>query len=202
MGDREETVACRETLRLPGLHNIANALAAAVAAMAYGVQSWHVMEALSAFSGLPHRLEMVARGPQAVTYYNDSIATTPESVMCALASFNGPVTLIAGGSDKGCPLDELGLMIARQVRRLILMGTTGPKIQEAVVHAARALKCGPLILTVRDLEQAVQVAASGALPGEAILLSPAAASFDMFRNFEERGERFRALARRTALSAG
>jgi len=202
MGDREETVACRETLRLPGHHNLANALAAAAAAMAYGVQSWHVMEALGSFGGLPHRLEMVARGPQEVTYYNDSIATTPESVMCALSSFNGPVTLIAGGSDKGCPLDELGIMIARQVRRLILMGTTGPKIQAAVLHAAQALKSGPLIVPVRDLEQAVQVAASGALPGEAILLSPAAASFDMFRNFEERGERFRVLARRTALRAG
>ena len=122
--------------------------------------------------------------------------------MCALASFSGPVTLIAGGSDKGCPLEELGIMIARQVRRLILMGTTGPKIQEAVLRASQALKCGPVIFQVRDLEQAVQVAASGALPGEAILLSPAAASFDMFRNFEERGERFRVLARRTALSAG
>jgi len=199
---REDTVAARETLRLPGNHNVANALAAAAAAMSLGAQPWHVTEALGAFSGLPHRLEMVARGPQAVRYYNDSIATTPESVICALAALSGPVTLIAGGSGKGCPLDELGIIIARRVRRLILMGATGPMIQEAVLRAKQALKCGPVILHARDLEQAVQVAARDAAPGEAILLSPAAASFDMFRNFEERGECFRVLARRTALSAG
>jgi len=198
VGAREEFVVLRQALRLPGDHNVANALAAAAAARAFGLQSWQIAEALATFSGLPHRLEMVARGPQEVTYYNDSIATTPESVICALASFNGPVTLIAGGSDKGCPLDELGLMVARKVRRLVLMGATGPRIQEAVLRAAQALKCGPAIVHARDLEQAVQTAASGALPGEAILLSPAAASFDMFRNFEERGERFRDLARRTA----
>jgi UDP-N-acetylmuramoylalanine--D-glutamate ligase len=198
LGDMEEAVALRASLRLPGQHNAANALAAAAAAMAMGVQPWQVAEALATFSGLPHRLEMVARGQQEVTYYNDSIATTPESVMCALASFNGPVTLIAGGSDKGCPFDELGVMIARKVRRLILMGVTAPKIQESVVRAAHVLRRCPVILHVHDLEHAVRTAATDTVPGEVVLLSPACASFDMFRNFEERGDKFRLFARRVA----
>ncbi|HEY3321054.1 MAG TPA: UDP-N-acetylmuramoyl-L-alanine--D-glutamate ligase [Planctomycetota bacterium] len=198
MGSYEEVVAMRQMLRLPGAHNAANALAAAAAALAYGVRPWQVAEALATFSGLPHRLEMVARTPSAVTFYNDSIATTPESVICALSSFDGPITLIAGGSDKGTPFDELGLVIARKVRRLILLGVTAPKIEEAVVRASHELHRGPEIAHVRDLEQAAREAATGALAGEVVLLSPACASFDMFRNFQERGEVFSALARRLA----
>ena len=114
---QEEVVALRRALRLPGTHNVANALAASAAALAFGVKPWQIAEALATFSGLPHRLEMVARGPQQVTFYNDSIATTPESAICALRSFEGPITLIAGGYDKGSPFDELGLSIAQRARR-------------------------------------------------------------------------------------
>jgi UDP-N-acetylmuramoylalanine--D-glutamate ligase len=201
MGRVEEAVALRQTLRLPGQHNVANALAASAAALALGVKPWQIAEALSTFTGLPHRLEMVARSPKAVTFYNDSIATTPESAICALASFDGPITLIAGGYDKGSPFDELGLAIARKARRLILLGTTAPKIEEAVLRASREIMHGPMILHARDLEHASELAAHDALPGEAVLLSPACASYDMFRNFQERGELFRVLARKMAATA-
>jgi UDP-N-acetylmuramoylalanine--D-glutamate ligase len=198
VGQNEEVVALRKALRLPGQHNVANALAAAAAALAYGVQPWQIAEALSKFSGLPHRLELVASNHQAVQFYNDSIATTPESVICALASFDVPVTLIAGGYDKGTPFDELGMAIARKARRLILIGTTAPKIEACVRRAEHEIQRGPQIIRARDLEQACLLASTGALPGEAILLSPACASYDMFRNFQERGELFRVLARRVA----
>jgi UDP-N-acetylmuramoylalanine--D-glutamate ligase len=198
MDGREEVVALRKALRLPGEHNVANALAASAAALAFGAQPWQVAEALATFAGLPHRLEVVARGSQSVTYYNDSIATTPESAICALASFDAPITLIAGGYDKGSPFDDLGIAIARKARRLILLGTTAPKIREAVLRASRELLRGPEIIHARDLEHAAGIASSDTMPGEVVLLSPACASYDMFRNFQERGELFRALARRLA----
>ena len=192
----EEVIAYRRTLRLPGLHNVANALAASAAALAFGVQPWQMVEALSKFNGLPHRLEVVARNEKKVTYYNDSIATTPESAICALSSFDGPITLIAGGSDKGSGFDELAVAIVRKVRRLILLGVTAPKIEEAVLRAAGQYSRRPIIYHARNLEHAALLASAETLPGEAVLLSPACASFDMFRNFQERGELFRALAMR------
>jgi UDP-N-acetylmuramoylalanine--D-glutamate ligase len=198
MRGREEVVALRKALRLPGEHNVANALAASAAALAFGVQPWQIAEALATFTGLPHRLEIVARNSQSVTFYNDSIATTPESAICALASFDAPITLIAGGYDKGSPFDELGIAIARKARRLILLGTTAPKIQEAVLRASRELLRCPQIILARDLEHAAGIAATNTVPGEVVLLSPACASYDMFRNFQERGELFRVLARRLA----
>ena len=198
LGDAEEVVARKEDLRLPGAHNLANALAASATALASGVKPWQIAEVLATFGGLPHRLEMVARTPRNVAFYNDSIATTPESAICALESFRGPITLIAGGSDKGTPFGELGHVIARKVRRLILLGFTAAKIEEAVFRASAALSRGPQILHAQSLEEAATLAYAGALPGEVVLLSPACASFDMFRNFEERGNRFRRLARALA----
>ena len=130
-----------------------------------------------------------------------SIATTPESSICALASFDGPITLIAGGYDKGSPFEELGMAIARKARRVILLGTTAPKIEEAVRRAAHEISRMPQILHARNLEHASELAAKDAVSGEAVLLSPACASYDMFRNFQERGELFRILARRIAAQA-
>jgi UDP-N-acetylmuramoylalanine--D-glutamate ligase len=194
----EEVVAHRKGLRLPGLHNVANALAASAASIAYGVKPWQVAEALATFSGLPHRLEIVARHPNKVTFYNDSIATTPESVICALSSFEGPITLIAGGYDKGIPFDELAVAIVRKARRLILLGVTAPKIAEAVQKASRQYRRYPQVLKARDLQHAAELAAAETLPNEVVLLSPACASYDMFRNFQERGELFRKLALKLA----
>lgn len=197
----EEVLAYRKALRLPGLHNAANALAASAAALAFGVKSWQVSEALAAFSGLPHRLEAVASDARKVTYYNDSIATTPESAICALQSFDAPITLIAGGYDKLSPFDDLASAIVRKTRRLILLGVTAKKIELAVRRAAELCNRCPEILHAKDLEHAAALAACDTVPGEIVLLSPACASFDMFRNFQERGELFRALAKRLVAKA-
>lgn len=198
IGGEEEVVALRQTLRLPGGHNIANALAASAAALAHGVKPWQIAEALATFNGLPHRLEMVARTPDNVTFYNDSIATTPESAICALESFEGPITLIAGGYDKGTPFEELGRAIARKVRRVVLVGATAGKIEEAIARASGELMRGPQIARARNLEDAMKVVREGAVSGETVLLSPACASYDQYRNFQERGELFKTLARRLA----
>jgi len=195
MNGVEEVLTFRKALRVPGLHNVANALAASAAAMAFGVKPWQVAEALLAFSGLPHRLEMVARNEEKVSYYNDSIATTPESAICALSSFDAPITLIAGGYDKGTPFDELAVAIVRKVRRLILLGVTANKIEEAVKRAALQYNRRPQMVRAVDLEHAAILASCATVPGEVVLLSPACASFDMFRNFQERGEQFRVLAK-------
>ncbi len=195
LNGEEEVVATRQMLRLRGKHNICNALQASAAAMAYGVKPWQIAEALSTFSGLPHRLESVARSPENVSYYNDSIATTPESAICALNSFEGPVCLIAGGYDKGTPFDALGEAIVLRTRRVILIGKTAAKIEEAILRAARCLNRTPHVVHAKNLTEASHIASEGALPGEVVLLSPACASYDMFKNFQERGEAFRQLAK-------
>lgn len=198
IGGEEEVVALRQTLRLPGAHNIANALAASAAALAQGVKPWQIAEALATFNGLPHRLEMVARTSENVTYYNDSIATTPESAICALESFEGPITLIAGGYDKGTPFEDLGRAIARKARRVVLLGATAGKIEECISRASRELMRGPKIMRARNLEDAMKMVKEGSVSGEIVLLSPACASYDQFRNFQERGELFKQLAKRLA----
>lgn len=202
IGGGEEVVALQQTLRLPGKHNLANALAASAAALAHGVKPWQIAEALATFNGLPHRLEAVARSPKNVTFYNDSIATTPESAICALHAFDGPTTLIAGGYDKGSSFYELGIAIAQRARRVILLGSTAAKIEESITRAARELQRTPQILHAKDLPEAAQMAATGAVPGEVVLLSPACASYDMFINFQERGNQFAHLVRNLALAAG
>ncbi|MCZ7648733.1 MAG: UDP-N-acetylmuramoyl-L-alanine--D-glutamate ligase [Planctomycetota bacterium] len=202
IGDEETAVGVVSELRLPGRHNLANALAASAAARAHGVHAWQIAEALANFSGLPHRLEMVARSADNVVYYNDSIATTPESAICALNAFGGPVTLIAGGYDKGSSFEDLGQAIVRKARRVILLGATASRIEESVTRAARDLRRMPEIVHARGLGEAARLAHDGAIPGEVILLSPACASYDQFRNFQERGELFRQLACAMAVSRG
>jgi UDP-N-acetylmuramoylalanine--D-glutamate ligase len=198
IGGLEEVVGLTDLLRLPGRHSVCNALMASAAALAYGVRAGLIAETLATFTGLPHRLEMVARTPRNVVFYDDSIATTPESVICALESLRGPITLIAGGSDKGIPFEKLGRVVAQRVRRLILLGLTAGRIEEEVRRAAEVAGRGPEIVRADSLEEATCRAYRGALAGEIVLLSPACASFDMFRNFEERGERFRRMAQALA----
>jgi UDP-N-acetylmuramoylalanine--D-glutamate ligase len=197
----EFAVARTRDLKIPGRHNVCNALTASLAAVALGVEPWYVSEALKRFGGLPHRLEMVAEAPGNVRFFNDSIATTPESAICAMESFPPPITLIAGGSDKGVSFDSFARAAVRRARRVILMGATADKIEAALSRASAEYGRGPQVLRAADLRQACAWAVEGAVEGETILLSPACASFDQFRNFEERGELFRALATRVALGS-
>jgi UDP-N-acetylmuramoylalanine--D-glutamate ligase len=175
------------SLSLPGPHNLENALAAAAAAAELGAPAEAIIESLRSFRGLPHRLEPVAtiRG---VAFVNDSKATNTDSLEVALRSFDRPVLLIAGGRDKGQDFRPLRPLIRERVARLLLIGEAQEKMEQAwpETPATRAA----------SLEEAVALAARLGQPGETVLLSPACASFDMFKNYEERGDLFRRYVRR------
>ena len=142
------------------------------------------------FGGVEHRLELV-REKDGVRFINDSIASSPSRTIAGLRALEGQsLVLIAGGYDKHIPYAPLGEEIPGRVRALILTGPTGPKIKEAVLAAGGET---PLILEEADFRQAVLAAAKEAGPGETVLLSPASASFDAFKNFEERGETFKTI---------
>jgi len=183
VGGRERAVIELSRLGLPGPHNLANAAAATAAALAVGVQPEDAAHVLAGFRPLEHRLEPVAE-IDGVLYVNDSKATNVESVMCALQSYDRPIVLIAGGRDKDADFDRLAELVGARVKALVLLGEAAPKLNRAlgdIVPARRA----------SSLDEAVRVAADSASPGDVILLSPACASFDMFRDFEDRGDRFR-----------
>ncbi len=189
----EDICGTRELI-LPGRHNIENALAATAAAWIGGVAKESIAGVLRSFEGVAHRLEFV-RKIQGVRYYNDSIATTPESVMAALDAFEGGIVLIAGGSDKGISFDRLADEIVRKAKAVVLLGTTASKMA-ALVETRRGSKALPFVTRCDSLEEAVRHAQKGAQSGDVVLLSPACASYDMFRNFEDRGNRFKALVER------
>jgi UDP-N-acetylmuramoylalanine--D-glutamate ligase len=194
LSDRIAPVCSVHDLLLPGRHNVADALAATAAALAWGVSSDRVAAALRAFRGAEHRLELVAEA-NGVRYVNDSIATSPDRTVAALNAFDAPVLLIAGGYDKGIPFDPLGPAVARKARHLLLIGATADRIAEVVErHGAT-----PTIHRCASLPEAVEAASSLAAPGDVVLLSPACASYDMFRNFEERGKQFKELVRKIGI---
>lgn len=175
----------RAHLRLLGRHNAANALAAAAAAMLMGVAPDCVQRALEGFSGVPHRLELV-RELDGVVWFNDSKATNPDAGRWALEAMDRPVVLIAGGKPKGTGFSALRTAAEGKVRHLVVMGQAADAIAQDLQGVAPVTKVG-------TLEEAVQAAREAAAPGDAVLLSPLCASFDMFRNFEDRGDRFRDL---------
>ena len=180
-----------EELPLPGEHNALNLCGALAALEAFGVSPPPLRPSLASFDALPHRLQTVAeRG--GVLYVDDSISTTPESTIAALASFpDRPIVLIAGGQDRGQDHAELARVLAERAVAVIGVPTTGPRLLDAAraagVPDSRAVGA-------RDLEAALEAARSLAEDGAVILLSPAAPSYDSYRDFEERGERFGALA--------
>lgn len=185
---RERPVLPVADIRLPGEHNRDNVLAATAVAGVLGAPLELVAEVVRAFEGVEHRLETVRlRG--GVRWVNDSIATAPDRTEAALRSFEEPVVLLAGGYDKGLPFDGLAPLICRRVRLLVLFGATAARIAAAVAAAGG----GPDVRRVPDLAAAVALAAAEAREGEVVLLSPACASYDQFRNFEERGRAFKEL---------
>ncbi|HEY8394926.1 MAG TPA: UDP-N-acetylmuramoyl-L-alanine--D-glutamate ligase [Thermaerobacter sp.] len=193
-GRQELEVMRAGQLRLRGAHNRMNVLAAILAGWLAGARPATMAEAAAAFTGVEHRLEFV-RELDGVRYFNDSIATAPDRTLAALESFDEPIVLIAGGYDKGIPFDPLGPAICRRARAVVLIGTTAGRI-EAVVRAAAA-DAGrlPQILHASSLADAVRAARDVARPGDVVLLSPACASYDMFRDFAERGRQFKELVR-------
>jgi UDP-N-acetylmuramoylalanine--D-glutamate ligase len=178
-------------LPLPGEHNALNLCGALAALEAYGLRLPPLAEALHGFQPLPHRLEPVAER-DGLLWVNDSISTTPESTLAALASFpQREIVLIAGGQDRGQDYGGLARELVARGATVIGLPSTGPRLlSAALAHglpAERAIEAG-------DLRAAVALARQVGPAGAAILLSPAAPSYDHYRDFEERGERFRALA--------
>ena len=188
-----EPVCARTELRVPGRHNLANALAAIAAAARMGVPAVAMREAIGAFDGVPHRLQLV-RTLDGVRYYDDSIATSPERALAALAAIERPVVLILGGHDKDLPWDGLCREAVRRCRAVLLLGEAesliAAHLAEALRHPGDGLLSPTAVLRCGDLQRAVAAAARLAVSGDAVLLSPACASYDQFRDFEERGARF------------
>ena len=186
-------------LRLPGAFNLQNAAQAVAATLALlpgrdASTVDHLRSAARAFRGVAHRLELVDT-IDGIEYWNDSIATTPESTIAALEALGPDVVLLSGGASKGCAFDELARAIAEHARGVVLYGKTASAI------AASLESVGAKLETCReaDLEHAVARARSLARPGDRVILSPACPSYDQFVHFQERGDRFRELA---ALQSG
>jgi UDP-N-acetylmuramoylalanine--D-glutamate ligase len=184
--EEEKPLGLIDELLIPGQHNQANACAAACAAVAAGCGVQVISESLASFAGVEHRLELCG-SVRGVAFYNDSIATSPERTVVALRAIEGPIVLIAGGSDKGLDYDALGEVVRERVKQTILIGETAGKMASAIANES--------VERASTLDEAVQLAVASADDGDAVILSPASASFDMFTNFEERGVRFKALVR-------
>lgn len=175
---------------LPGRHNLANAAMAAAAAAAAGTPPDAIATGLRGFRGLPHRLERVAVR-DGVAFWNDSIATNPESVVVALDALNGPIHWIGGGAGKNLDLRPLAHRLVRRVAAAHCIGAEGPAIAR-LLTAFRGPRRTPTVAQHATLAEAVRAAAAACPPGGHVLLSPACASFDQFPNFAARGESFRA----------
>jgi UDP-N-acetylmuramoylalanine--D-glutamate ligase len=181
---REERFALARA-KIHGVHNVENLMAAVAAAKAVGVTAPAIQSAIEGFAGLAHRLEFV-REKDGVRYFNDSKGTNVGAVVKSLAGFSTPVILLAGGVDKGGDYAPLAGEIRRTVKKLILFGAAKEKIRAALGDLTETV-------VVESLEAAVREAAASSGAGDVVLLSPACSSFDMFRDYTERGKRFRAL---------
>jgi UDP-N-acetylmuramoylalanine--D-glutamate ligase len=196
---REHEICSLADIGLRGHHNVLNVLAAGAisgAALSLaGVDAGAALAAMRAglagFTGVEHRLELV-REWQGARWYNDSIASAPERVVAALRSFDEPIVLLLGGRDKKLPWDELATLVRERVRHVVLFGEAGDLIRRALeaapVAPERITRCGPL-------REAVAAAARLAARGDVVLLSPGCTSFDEFKDFAERGEKFKAWVR-------
>ena len=185
-----EKILNKNDIKLRGIHNYEN-ICAALAATETVASKEAQIEAVKNFKGVEHRLEFV-REIDGVKYYNDSIGTSPASTIAGLNAFDENIILLAGGSDKGLDYKEIGEVIAKKVGTLILTGPTAQKIEEATKQALSEEKSIEIIHT-NNLEESVKVAKEKARSGDIVLLSPASASFDAFKNFEERGNYFKTL---------
>jgi UDP-N-acetylmuramoylalanine--D-glutamate ligase len=185
--------AFRKAYRLPGRAYLSNLAGAMTIARSVGVRDDSIAAAFPDFKALPHRLELVAER-DGVAWYNDSKATTPLSGIVALDAFERPEIVIAGGYDKHLPFDAFGRKIAEKAKAAILIGQTAEQIARAI-EAGLDGNAQTRVERAESLEQAVQRAYQLACPGDVVLLSPACASYDMFENYQQRGNRFAELVR-------
>lgn len=189
----EREIVSRDEILLPGLHNAENYMAAFAATRGMaGPDVWK--KVARRFERVEHRVEKV-RCLDGVTYYNDSIASSPTRTIAGLRAFDQRVILIAGGYDKNIPYDELGREIVTHVKTLVLTGDTAQKIRESVLAAGGEQGELPMILEYNNMRDAVYGARDAAEPGDIVILSPASASFDKYKDFAERGRIFKEIVR-------
>ena len=191
-----EKILDSKEILLPGVHNIENYMTAICAVYDF-VNKDVIRKVATTFEGVKHRIEFV-REAQGVKYYNDSIASSPSRAIAGLNSFNQKIIMIAGGLDKKVPYDVLGPIICEKVKTLVLLGNgapdaAAPQIKKAVENAKEFENSGIEIKETSTLKDAVMVAKESAKDGDIVILCPAATSFDMFTNFEERGNKFKDL---------
>ena len=187
---RERKVIDTKEILLPGAHNLENICAAVMAVTLLGVAREDIVAVLRSFKGLTHRLELV-REVNGVKYYDDSFSTTPETAVAAIEAFTQPEVLILGGSSKKSDFSELGRVIhkAKNIRAIIGIGVEWEVIKDEILKSDG--KVPFLVEGARDMRTIVAAAAKIAKPGDVVLLSPACASFGMFKNYKDRGEQFK-----------
>ncbi len=183
LGDGNEEITSTSEMVMRGAHNYPNVLMSSIAARVMDISINQISRTCKSFPGVEHRLEFV-REMNGVKFINDSKATNVDSVIVAVQSFTEPIIIIAGGRDKGSPYDPLFTLVSSQVKKMILIG-------EAADRMENAFRGKTIISRARSMEEAVQEAQRSATKGDIVLLSPACASFDMFKNFEHRGEVFK-----------
>lgn len=189
-GEKQKIIDTKD-IKLLGKHNLENVCAAVMAAILAGVSKKTIVDVLKKFRGLDHRLEFVGE-KNGVTFYNDSLATIPQATIQALESLPQTETLIAGGHDRGINFTPLAEFLAKshQIKTLILFPPTGIIIWDEICKAMLKEE-RPEKFDVKTMEQAVRIVAAETAPGKICLLSPASASFGIFKNYKDRGEQFK-----------
>lgn len=182
--------------KLAGEHNLINTMPAVLIGRQLGLTDDQIAAAIATFKPVPHRLELVKTVNQ-VSYYDDSASSAPEATMAALKAFVGKkIVLIAGGSDKGVEFDQLAqALLKAQLRQLILFPTTGEKILAAILHADPKSQLKTNHRFAHSMAEAIQLASQAAQAEDVVLLSPGCASYNMFKNYEDRGDQFKALVK-------
>ena len=189
--DNGEPIMDMADIRIPGMHNVENYMASILAVEGL-VEDETIRQVARTFGGVEHRIELV-RIKDGVRFYNDSIASSPSRTIAGLRSFSQKVILIAGGYDKHIPYDVLGPEICAHVKKLFLGGATGPQIRAAVEDSEEYTPGYPEIVDCADFTAAVHAAAAAAESGDIVLMSPASAAFDQFKNFMVRGNYYKKL---------
>jgi len=172
---------------IKGMHNLYNSMAAVLAGQLLGVEADSLQSTLKTFEGVEHRLEFV-RELNSVRYYNDSKATNVDSVWYALQAFKEPIVLLLGGRDKGNDYSRLAKLVKKQVKAIVAIGESADKVEQAFRGTSTITKTA-------SMDEAVSTARSLAQSGDVVLLSPACASFDWFKNYEHRGQVFKELVK-------
>lgn len=187
------SVVHKDQIRIPGMHNVENYLAA-ISAVWGAVSTENIVYVAEHFGGVEHRIEFV-RELDGVKWYNDSIATSPTRVLAGLRSFSQKLIVIMGGYDKKIPFEPMADTVCQQVKLVILMGVTADKIEAAIRSSQYYAPGTPEFRHVSSMEEAVATARRLAQPGDIVTLSPACASFDLYPNFEARGNHFKTLVK-------